>query len=405
MSKGKDEAFEKAYASVVENGWTNVKHMARQVWDMASATPPAAQVQGEQPEVVGHLLLCAAFSVEEMGDIDAEWDFKVAERLQRELATAEDVSLPLMTVAQHERIVAALSADNQRLVPPGPILAKPHPMAAVQGEREAYEEYMRPRLKRLGWGRVDFFARGDNPETYANQYSQSGWEMWQAATLSAALSAPPAAGVPEDSRAAIPADVLRDIGTMLDDAMAAPYPNSMAVPDHLVNVAYWMTYGRSGYAPASPAVGVHFDDQRGEFRAWFEGWVLETEHPGLGWLGEHSLDQGDTPNSYADQYVHGAWVMAMHLSVEIKRAQFHSHLHLQRAKLAESTAPTPPASEQQQAVVLPERLTFEPDNPCGFNEIWVNSRNATIDELLRLNPHLAGVNQGITTEAGNGGEV
>jgi hypothetical protein len=50
MSKGKDEAFEKAYASVVESGWTSVKHMARQVWDMASATPPAAQVQGELPD-------------------------------------------------------------------------------------------------------------------------------------------------------------------------------------------------------------------------------------------------------------------------------------------------------------------------------------------------------------------
>ncbi|MEE4694761.1 hypothetical protein V2K91_05875 [Pseudomonas alliivorans] len=27
-----DEEFEKAYQSVIDNGWTNVKHMARQVW-------------------------------------------------------------------------------------------------------------------------------------------------------------------------------------------------------------------------------------------------------------------------------------------------------------------------------------------------------------------------------------
>lgn len=38
---------------------------------------------------------------------------------------------PLMTVAQHQRIKAALSADNQRVLPPEPILAAPHPMAAL----------------------------------------------------------------------------------------------------------------------------------------------------------------------------------------------------------------------------------------------------------------------------------
>ncbi|MDH0335138.1 hypothetical protein [Metapseudomonas otitidis] len=46
MSKGKDEAFEKAYASVVENGWTNVKHMARQVWDLATLSP--AHIEDER---------------------------------------------------------------------------------------------------------------------------------------------------------------------------------------------------------------------------------------------------------------------------------------------------------------------------------------------------------------------
>lgn len=41
-------AFEAAYHVVVDNGWTNVKHMARQVWDQARATRPA---QAEQQPV------------------------------------------------------------------------------------------------------------------------------------------------------------------------------------------------------------------------------------------------------------------------------------------------------------------------------------------------------------------
>lgn len=63
-----------------------------------------------------------------------------------------------------------------------------------------------------------------------------------------------------------------------------------------------------------------------------------------------------------------------------------------RALLA---TPTPPASEQQQAVVLPERKQF-PD-PDGFatmpewyarQHIEASTHNACLDELLRLNPHL-----------------
>lgn len=168
----------------------------------------------------------------------------------------------------------------------------------------------------------------------------------------------------------------------------------------------WCKEGAEPCHYVPPAAGVPFDDPRGEFRGWFEGWVLENEHPGYGWLGEGSLDQGDTPNSYADQYVHGAWVMAMHLSGEIKRVQFHSHLHLQRAKLAESAAPTPPASEQQQAVVMPDRrVILDPSDKYCCKEIECEAWNDALDAVLRLNPHLAGVNHGVTTEAGNGGDV
>ncbi|MCU9947554.1 hypothetical protein [Pseudomonas sp. PDM13] len=232
---------------------------AREIWQKIQATiPPAAQVHVEQPEVVGVRYQAHGAGWELMDEspfADGRQNWKQGgEELQA-----------LMTVAQHERIVAALSANNQRVVPLEPLLAKRHPLES----QEAFEAW---------------FAQSG-----LTKFKDTALAGWQAR---AALSAPPAAGVP-------------------------------------------------------------LDDPRGEFRGWFEGWVLENEHPGYGWLGEGSLDQGDTPNSYADQYVHGAWVMAMHLSVEIKRAQFHSHLHLQRAKLAESATPTPPAAGVPEDCVEP----------------------------------------------------
>lgn len=44
-------------------------------------------------------------------------------------------------------------------------------------------------------------------------------------------------------------------------------------------------------------------------RGLFETWVLETEHPVIGWIGADWLDQGDAPNTYANDYIQGAWVM------------------------------------------------------------------------------------------------
>ena len=41
MSNQKDEAFEKAYESVIDSGWMNVKHLMRQVWDKARTEQPA----------------------------------------------------------------------------------------------------------------------------------------------------------------------------------------------------------------------------------------------------------------------------------------------------------------------------------------------------------------------------
>ncbi|MDU9399013.1 hypothetical protein [Pseudomonas sp. zfem003] len=53
-------------------------------------------------------------------------------------------------------------------------------------------------------------------------------------------------------------------------------------------------------------------------------------------------------------------------------------------------APTPPASEQQRAVVMPERRTIlDPADRYCCKEVACEAWNDAMDELLRLNPHLA----------------
>ncbi|MBB4817082.1 hypothetical protein HNP29_000439 [Pseudomonas alcaligenes] len=92
--------------------------------------------------------------------------------------------------------------------------------------------------------------------------------------------------------------------------------------------------------------------------------------------------------------------------------ELSEYLGQQCMKYRAGFAPTPPASEHQQAVVMPERKQFQdPDSFATMPEwyarqhIEASAHNACLDELLRLNPHLAGVNQGVTTEAGNGGDA
>lgn len=55
-------------------------------------------------------------------------------------------------------------------------------------------------------------------------------------------------------------------------------------------------------------------------RGLFETWVLETEHPVIGWVGVDWLDQGDAPNTYANDYIQGAWVMWGHLNPSLPAA-------------------------------------------------------------------------------------
>ncbi|MCD2844054.1 hypothetical protein [Pseudomonas aeruginosa] len=71
----------------------------------------AEQAEAERPEVVGSLYLGGWADQEELEDNDVELDMKVVERLQVDLASKGDgVHMPLMTVAQHERIVGELRA-------------------------------------------------------------------------------------------------------------------------------------------------------------------------------------------------------------------------------------------------------------------------------------------------------
>ncbi len=71
------------------------------------------QAEAERPEVVGSLYLGGWADQEELEDNDVELDMKVVERLQVDLASKGDgVHMPLMTVAQHERIVGDLQRQK-----------------------------------------------------------------------------------------------------------------------------------------------------------------------------------------------------------------------------------------------------------------------------------------------------
>lgn len=96
-----------------DNGETKTgrecRHCGFFVADVTKAQ--AEQAEAERPEVVGSLYLGGWADQEELEDNDVELDMKVVERLQVDLASKGDgVHMPLMTVAQHERIVGELRA-------------------------------------------------------------------------------------------------------------------------------------------------------------------------------------------------------------------------------------------------------------------------------------------------------
>ena len=87
--------------------------------DSADALAQLAAIQGgmgEEPLVVATAILGGLFhggSGPELGDIDVEVCTPHLEKIQCETVdSSDDVFMPLMTVAQHQRIVAALSAQE-----------------------------------------------------------------------------------------------------------------------------------------------------------------------------------------------------------------------------------------------------------------------------------------------------
>lgn len=70
-------------------------------------------------------------------------------------------------------------------------------------------------------------------------------------------------------------------------------------------------------APAASADRPIAECQRG----LFETWAMETKHPVFCYIGEDWLDHGDDPNTYANDYIQGAWVMWQHLNSAWQRTQ------------------------------------------------------------------------------------
>ena len=110
VREAKNDAI--AYRAVLER-----QDELRAERDAARAQLAAIQGgMGEEPLVVATAILGGLFhggSGPELGEIDFEPDMKALERIQYELVnSSDDVSLDLMTVAQHQRIVASISAQQ-----------------------------------------------------------------------------------------------------------------------------------------------------------------------------------------------------------------------------------------------------------------------------------------------------
>lgn len=166
-------------------------------------------------------------------------------------------------------------------------------------------------------------------------------------------------------------------------------------------------------------VGTNYRDNTGEDAWQIVGWCWEQDRfidgvgTPVGWLPMLAAAPTPPASEEAEELERLRDALDRIARIPGDSVDYHpSHMSRIARAAVGLCSTTPPASEQQQAVVLPERKQF-PD-PAGFatmpewyarQHIEASTHNACLDELLRLNPHLAGVNQGITTEAGNGGEV
>ena len=98
---------------------TLMRKAAAALIDQAKSAP-AEPVSREAVDIVGVVVLGGMFhggSGPELGDIDIELNPDVLERIQQEVVTSsDDVMLPLMTVNQHNRMMAATPSPDAELV-------------------------------------------------------------------------------------------------------------------------------------------------------------------------------------------------------------------------------------------------------------------------------------------------
>ena len=134
--------------------WSVITDLERNIAPLCIAKPKdesSAQLPsqgGEAVEVVGHLLLGGYFDDDELEPNDLEIEADVADRMQLELVRSIDsVAIPLMTVAQHQRILATATHPADQVAegavePPHSDVSVPRAIAermAVDAEQYDHE--------------------------------------------------------------------------------------------------------------------------------------------------------------------------------------------------------------------------------------------------------------------------
>lgn len=208
----------------------------------------------------------------------------------------------------------------------------------VQGEREAFEAWVNP-----AWS-LEKYTDFEGDTVYVEDWVQGAWIGWQAR---AALSAPPAAGVPKG----------------------------------------W-SIGRC------PQGSFHLLSDDGEHDSLFASWGHKPARTVAAFL-EAMLAAAPTPPAAVDRdAIHLAFE---HKLREVNLPSYGEHRgdwrRLSREETADvvvellkSVSVAPPASEQQQAVVLPERQNL--NNVGGDGSYVGHGWNLCLDEFLRLNPNI-----------------
>ncbi|WP_236235057.1 hypothetical protein [Pseudomonas tohonis] len=227
--------------------------------------------------------------------------------------------------------------------------------AQVQGEREAFEAWVNP-----AWSlekHTDF--EGDT--VYVEDWVQGAWIGWQAR---AALSAPPAAGVPEG---------LRDLLEMLvePDARKVRYASDWRRDVHNRAAALLQALAAAPTPPASE-----------QQQAWPKDWDV-------GRFGDMS------------QSAH------LRVGLDADNDVYVSVYDEDGGASVEFCVPGSGGgrSGETRKALIALMVAMAKDNESAPDRDWWTNRGGPASTSQGDDPHLAGVNQGVTTEAGNGGDA